>query len=189
MSHTVPKDDFKWFGEGFDGFPKHLPEDCVEYMIYVIDAKLSDLQKRERLQHIQRVANDLEKRLLKEYIWQRESFKLSLVHEDGSLRFLFFKFYPAHNLRYGLLILCSGSWLLRGRTNYGDSVADEWLIVYLLRELSKQFSDAWIRIYDTDGEFLLIQAANALPKWLNPEVAENRVRDTAAMHILESTLT
>lgn len=68
------------------------------------------------------------------------------------------------------------TWLLRGRTNYGDSVADEWLIVYLLRELSKKFPDAWIRVYDTDGEFLLIEAANALPKWLNPEVAENRVR-------------
>ncbi|KAF2501041.1 SGT1-domain-containing protein [Lophium mytilinum] len=151
MAHSkVPKDDFKWFGEGFDGFPKHLPEDCVEYIIFVIDAKLSDIQKRERLQKIQRVATDLEKKLLKEYIWQRESFKLTLVHEDSS-------------------------WLLRGRTNYGDSVADEWLIVFLLRELSKQFSDAWIRLYDTDGEFLLIQAANALPKWLNPEVAENRV--------------
>lgn len=54
-------------------------------------------------------------------------------------------------------------------------MADEWLIVYLLRELSNKFPDAWIRVYDTDGEFLLIEAANALPKWLNPEVAENRV--------------
>lgn len=70
---------------------------------------------------------------------------------------------------------CAGTWLLRGRTNYGDSVADEWLIVYLLRELSKKFPDAWTRVYDTDGEFLLIEAANTLPKWLNPEVAENRV--------------
>lgn len=64
---------------------------------------------------------------------------------------------------------------LRGRTNYGDSVEDEWLIVYLLRELSKQFPDAWIRIFDADGEFLLIEAANVLPPWLNPEVAEFRV--------------
>jgi hypothetical protein len=85
MAHAVPKDDLKWFGEGFDGFPKHLPEDCVEYMIYVIDSKLSDYQKRERLQNIQRVANDLEKKLLKEYIWQRETFKLSLIYEDGTV--------------------------------------------------------------------------------------------------------
>ena len=64
---------------------------------------------------------------------------------------------------------------LRGRTNYGDSVEDEWLVVYILRELSKQHVDVWIKIVDTDGEFLLIEAANALPRWLNPEIADNRV--------------
>lgn len=147
----APQDDFKWFGEGFDGFPKRLPDDTVEYIIYVIDAKLSsDSQVRERLRTVETAANLLCKKLLKDYIWQRESFKLELRREDGT-------------------------WLLRGITNYGDSVADEWLIVYLLREISKQYPDAWIRVYDTDGEFLLIEAANALPKWLNPEVAENRV--------------
>jgi hypothetical protein len=145
-----PQDDLKWFGEGFDGFPKKLPDDVVEYIIYIIDTKLSDIQTRERLQAFQRSLQQLEKKFLKEYIWQREALKLELVREEGR-------------------------WLLKGRTNYGDSVADEWLIVWLLRELSKEFRDAWIRIYDTDGEFLLIEAANALPKWLNPEVAENRV--------------
>jgi hypothetical protein len=143
-------DDLKWFGEGFDGFPKKLPEDVVEYIIFVIDARLSDIQIRERLQAFQRALHSLEKKFLKEYIWQRDAINLDLVREENR-------------------------WLLKGRTNYGDSVADEWLIVYFLRELSKEFKDAWIRIYDTDGEFLLIEAANALPKWLNPEVAEHRV--------------
>jgi hypothetical protein len=145
-----PQDDLKWFGEGFDGFPKKLPDDVVEYMVFIIDSRLSDIQTRERLQAFQRALNILEKKFLKEYIWQRDSLKLDLVREEHR-------------------------WLLRGRSNYGDSVADEWLIVYLLRELSKEFKDAWIRIYDSDGEFLLIEAANALPRWLNPEVAENRV--------------
>ncbi|KAF1920438.1 SGT1 protein-domain-containing protein [Ampelomyces quisqualis] len=145
-----PQDDLKWFGQGFDGFPKKLPDDVVEYIIFVIDTTLSDIQTRERLQAFQRSVWQLEKKFLKEYIWQREHLTLDLVREEGR-------------------------WMLKGRTNYGDSVADEWLIVWLLRELSKQFRDAWIRIYDTDGEFLLIEAANALPKWLNPEVAENRV--------------
>ncbi|KAI4655928.1 hypothetical protein J4E93_000644 [Alternaria ventricosa] len=145
-----PQDDLKWFGEGFDGFPKKLPDDVVEYMVFIIDSRLSDIQTRERLQAFQRALNALERKFLKEYIWQRDSLKLDLVREEHR-------------------------WLLKGRSNYGDSVADEWLIVYLLRELSKEFKDAWIRIYDSDGEFLLIEAANALPKWLNPEVAENRV--------------
>lgn len=67
---------------------------------------------------------------------------------------------------------------LRGLTNYGDSVDDEWLIVYILKELSKRFIELWVKVKDTDGEFLLIEAANALPRWLNPEIADNRVRDT-----------
>ena len=145
-----PQDDLKWFGEGFDGFPKKLPDDVVEYMVFIIDSRLSDVQTRERLQAFQRALNALEKKFLKEYIWQRDSLKLDLVREEHQ-------------------------WLLKGRSNYGDSVADEWLIVYFLREQSKEFKDAWIRIYDSDGEFLLIEAADALPKWLSPEVAENRV--------------
>lgn len=64
---------------------------------------------------------------------------------------------------------------LKGITSYGDSVEDEWLVVYLLREVSKGFPDLWIKIVDTDGEFLLIEAANTLPRWLNPEIADNRV--------------
>lgn len=33
----------------------------------------------------------------------------------------------------------------------------------------------FFRVHDSDGEFLLIEAANHLPKWLNPETATNRV--------------
>ena len=88
--------------------------------------------------------------LLKGFIWQRDGF--SLVEERKA-----------------------GKRVLSGRTNYGDSIDDEWLIVYVLRELSKQFADAWVRAVDSDGQFLLIEAADALPVWLNPEVAEFRV--------------
>ncbi|KAF2085403.1 SGT1-domain-containing protein [Saccharata proteae CBS 121410] len=147
----IPQDDFKWFGEGFDGFPKRLPDNCVEYAIHIITATpQTEAQTRERLRSVETAAKVLTKKYLKEYIWQRDSFDLELVRKDGV-------------------------WLLQGRAIYGDCVADEWLVVYLLMELSKQFPDAWIRVYDEAGEFLLIEAANALPKWLNPEVAENRV--------------
>ena len=146
----APRDDFKWFGEGFDGFPKSLPEDCVEYTIYIIDSKLMDLKRREQLRQVQSAVSKQTNELLKDFIWQRESFKLSLEREDGRS-------------------------FLRGRTNYGDSVEDEWLIVYILRELSKQFPEIWIRIADTDGQFLLIEAANVLPRWLNPEIADFRL--------------
>ncbi|CAK4033575.1 related to regulatory factor Sgt1 [Lecanosticta acicola] len=158
MDERLPDDGFKWFGEGFDGFPKRLPDDCVEYIIHVIDEKLnSTWALRNRLKEILKAANALKKERLAGYIWQRDAFDLTVhpkVELDGD---------------------STSKPYLRGRTNFGDSVADEWLIVYLLHELSKEFPDAWIRVYDTDGEFLLIEAANSLPKWLNPDIAEHRV--------------
>jgi hypothetical protein len=75
--------DFKWFNEGFDGFPKNLPEDCVEYSIYIIDTQLTDSEIRSQLRRVQSSASSLTKRLLKDYIWQRQSFNLDLVHENG----------------------------------------------------------------------------------------------------------
>ena len=78
-----------------------------------------------------------------------------------------------------------------GQTCFRDNVEDEWLIVYILFKLSERFEDLVIRqvpfygvctvdaeycsVSDSDGEFLLIEAANMLPKWVNPESAENRV--------------
>ena len=65
---------------------------------------------------------------------------------------------------------------------------DEWLIVYLLRELSRKFADLWIKTVDTDGEFLLVEAANVLPSWLNPENADNRVCDSLSARFKSGTL-
>lgn len=65
---------------------------------------------------------------------------------------------------------------LRGRSNYGDSIEDEWVVVYLLRELTKKHKDIWVKVVDSDGEFLLVEAAGALPAWVEPEIADNRVR-------------
>ncbi len=64
---------------------------------------------------------------------------------------------------------------LEGRMRVGDAVDDEWLVVYLLREISIKYPDLVISIRDSDGEFLLIEAANELPGWVTPENAENRL--------------
>lgn len=47
--------------------------------------------------------------------------------------------------------------------------------MYLLRELTKKHKDLWVKVIDSDGEFLLIEAAESLPSWLEPDVADNRV--------------
>ncbi|EMF08951.1 SGT1-domain-containing protein [Sphaerulina musiva SO2202] len=163
MEDQLPDDGLKWFGEGFDGFPKRLPDDCVEYVIHVVHGGLnSTAALRTRLNEILKAANEFKKTLLKDYIWQRQEFDLALHPKIDLSK-------PDQNEAVKTVPH------LRGRTDFGDSVADEWLVVHLLHELSKKFPDAWIRVYDTDGEFLLIEAANSLPKWLNPEIAENRV--------------
>lgn len=76
-----------------------------------------------------------------------------------------------HQLIDDLII---GLHYLHGITDYGDSIEDEWLIVYILRELTKQFPNLWVHVLDSDGEFLLVEAANVLPKWLSPENDANR---------------
>lgn len=80
---TEATDGFKWFGEGFDGFPRRLPDDCVEYVIYYIDAQSKDVDVRQKLREVQAGANSLTKKLLQGFIWQRETFKLELVREKG----------------------------------------------------------------------------------------------------------
>jgi len=163
-------EDFKWFGEGFDGFPRGLPDDCVEYTLYIIDTKLQQIDIRQKLREVQKLANILTKKLLEGYIWQRDNFKLDFAQEKGtSLECL-------RRSRAWVNAVTSGLQFLRGRTNHGDSIEDEWLIVYILHQLSREHPDVWIRVVDRDGQFLLIEAANQLPTWLNPEVAKFRVR-------------
>ncbi|KAJ6115710.1 hypothetical protein N7523_006127 [Penicillium sp. IBT 18751x] len=150
------EEDIAWFKSTFHPIPKpQLPDDSVEYYVYhlpspapaVIDQAV---ETRARLLEVQRTAAELTKELLKDYIWQRESFRLE-ISKDGGIT------------------------SLHGRTNFGDSIEDEWVVVYILRELTKRHKDIWVKVGDSDGEFLLIEAAGTLPAWLEPEVADNRV--------------
>jgi hypothetical protein len=64
---------------------------------------------------------------------------------------------------------------LVGRTEFRDNVEDEWFIVYLVFELTRKFREIVAVVTDSDGQFLLIEAANFIPKWLQPETSKNRV--------------
>lgn len=78
------QDKFKGFGAGFEGFPKRLPEDCVEYSLFIIDAKLKTNRERlARLETVRKAASKLTGTLLKEYIWQRDSFRWEIESKDG----------------------------------------------------------------------------------------------------------
>lgn len=64
---------------------------------------------------------------------------------------------------------------MTGETDVGDCIDDEWLITYALFEISRRVPECVIRTEDSDGDFLLIEAAYYLPEWLEPETSENRV--------------
>lgn len=64
---------------------------------------------------------------------------------------------------------------LHGLTFFGENVQDEWFIVEILFRLTEQFPDLIARIVDNDGEFMLIEAAEVLPKWANPDTCVQRV--------------
>ncbi|KIY03192.1 uncharacterized protein Z520_01659 [Fonsecaea multimorphosa CBS 102226] len=151
---SATEEDIAWFRSTFHPIPRPaLPDDCIEYSLYIASPALDpshDSELRLRLREVQKYATELHRQYLKDYIWQRQGFSLELNKEDG-LSFL------------------------RGQTEYGDSVEDEWVIVWLLRELTRKFNDLWVKVTDSDGEFLLIEASGTLPSWLEPDVAENRV--------------
>ncbi len=77
---------------------------------------------------------------------------------------------------------------LNGVLRFGDNIEDEWFVVFLLFEVSKAFPEIIVRymiifddnlidisITDNDGQFLLIESALCLPKWLKPEISHTRV--------------
>ena len=69
-----------------------------------------------------------------------------------------------------------------------EDLQEEWFLVYLFINLTSKFDIGVryacvfltcvainFRITDSDGEFLLIEAAKYIPKWINPENSEGRV--------------
>ncbi|KIL70987.1 hypothetical protein M378DRAFT_66554 [Amanita muscaria Koide BX008] len=89
--------------------------------------------------------------LLQDFIWHRDSFELKVVENPESDGFI-----------------------LQGFMRVGDSIDDEWSVVWLLKLISAK-EDLAISVFDSDGEFLLIEAAEALPAWVEPSNSENRV--------------
>ncbi|KAL4707695.1 hypothetical protein ACJJTC_014876 [Scirpophaga incertulas] len=90
-----------------------------------------------------------------EYIWHKDELKFHVSHCDINTENI-----PIY---------------LRSTTCFGDNIEDEWFIVYLVMEISKNFNDVIIQMSDNDGEFLLIEAAPYLPTWVKPDYTENRV--------------
>ena len=91
--------------------------------------------------------------LIQDYLWEYDGFDLSASQSAGD----------------------AARPYLHGSSCYGDNVDDEWFITYVLFEITRRFRDVTVQVCDDDGEFLLIEAANVLPKWITVENSENRV--------------
>nr|VWO94110.1 Uncharacterized protein [Ganoderma boninense] len=129
--------------------PPTISEDLLHYTLY-LPSEQSDRVSATTLaalllDHIQSLINGL--------LWHRDAFELKVAPD------------PEGN---------ADCWVLEGRMRVGDCIDDEWCTVWLLRELSSKW-DLVISIFDSDGEFLLIEAAEELPSWVTPTNAENRV--------------
>lgn len=149
--------------EIFDKTPT-IPEDTLQYALY----PPPDLSDKTSVTTFAACVEAYIETLLPGFLWHRDPFELKVV---------------ANPDRDG--------WILEGRMRVGDSVDDEWCVVWLLREVSAKWAViiryvvyfscvslnlSYTSVFDSDGEFLLIEAAEALPAWVKPTNAENRVR-------------
>ncbi|KAJ3054834.1 hypothetical protein HK097_000699 [Rhizophlyctis rosea] len=135
-----------------DAFSRGLDEeDAVVYNIYW-NHSITDADPASQLTDALARITSFASHLTYQYIWQKDSFVL-VVAEDKETKSPF----------------------LHGRTRFGDCIEDEWFIVYILREITREFPETVISVRDMDGEFLLIEAAQHLPSWLDPSTSKNRV--------------
>lgn len=143
--------------------PPAISEDTVQYRLYPAQRSADKVSVLALATVLKYYADEL----LPGFLWHRDPFELKVVSDTNG-------------------------WLLEGTVRVGDCVDDEWCVVWLLVEISKKW-DMVIRsaplrlprfpvfklfrsVSDSDGEFLLIEAAEVLPSWVTPSNAENRVR-------------
>jgi hypothetical protein len=69
--------------EDFDGFRMSVSEDYAEYMLFVIGDKVNS--NLPSLEAVRKAADRKLDQLAKDYIWQREPFKLEAKTQKGAL--------------------------------------------------------------------------------------------------------
>ena len=127
--------------------------------------------------------------LVQDYIWQRQPFNLHTCIFNSSSSTPP-PWYKASSKTGALLPTArpAADHFLWGRVEFGDNVEDEWFIAWLLMDITRHFPSVVARIWDDDGEFLLIEAAFSLPRWLTPEAASNRVwLSNGSIHLIPLT--
>ncbi|KAK6293682.1 hypothetical protein J4Q44_G00360080 [Coregonus suidteri] len=127
-----------------------VQEDMVQYCLFLVQPNLSDTQADEL--HLQQLVEEILAKvapLLMQYIWQQQPFNLKYHTEKGGV--------PAH---------------IGGSAVFGDSVEDEWFIVYLLFQITQAFPELAAR-----GELYILPcpsrcSGDGLPRDAVPSVTQ-----------------
>ncbi|KAJ6641855.1 Protein ecdysoneless [Pseudolycoriella hygida] len=137
-------------------------EDYVEYFLFP-DLKTSS-PVEDVLQTVIQQIKAIADRYCEKYIWHKDGFRVTPRYSNASLlienQLDNCDELPAH---------------IYGITHFEENIQDEWFIVSLLFEISRQIPGIIVRVVDADGEFMLIEAAEHLPEWANPETCEQRL--------------
>lgn len=156
-------------------------DDFVEYFLFPNIGEVSEGEEDDILCETLQQIDAIAKSYAANYIWHKDSFALKKRNRNSHLlnpesqgesckrRFIdWFR-----NLFCDVLDQLPAH--LHGITYFGDNIQDEWFIVSLLMHLTREVAGLIVRVCDSDGEFLLIEAADHLPEWANPEACEQRV--------------
>ncbi|CAM9494379.1 unnamed protein product, partial [Scytosiphon promiscuus] len=123
-------------------------EDLIQYKIFA-----DEWGSIEYLQQLRESVLQLVDSITTGFIWHREPFTLSVaVPAEGTVE--------PH---------------LTGEQVFGGNVSDEWFVCYLLFTITSAFKGLTACVRDNDGEFLLIEAATAIPPFLSPANSNHRV--------------
>ena len=124
----------------------------VRYHVFVHNEHVDDGKKEKLLSRTCDECLAYVAGLMENYIWHWEKFDL--------------RFSPASPEYTNCLY---------GSVDFRGNMDDEWFVVYLLLRLSSWKKELFIKITDDDGQFLLAEAAHALPDWAEPDTCENRL--------------
>uniref|UniRef100_A0A8D9AJ19 Protein ecdysoneless homolog n=1 Tax=Cacopsylla melanoneura TaxID=428564 RepID=A0A8D9AJ19_9HEMI len=134
------------------------PENHLEILIFPDESEDSSTSLNTCLNRI----NSVVEKYSKDYIWHMD--KLTFEPKNVNCHSDTFTFRKDSLPPYLYTSLC-----------FGENVEDEWFTLYILFQLTEEIPGIVIRVWDSDGEFLLIEAADHLDSWCNPESCSEKV--------------
>jgi hypothetical protein len=165
---TLNEDHLGFFGLRDDNY--RPDENVVHYELHpVLDTHCCQNDTTNRLEKLlERIMSHVQVHT-GGYIWQRDAFNLHVSSTPPSKK----------DVEHPILT---------GSVYFEDNIEDEWFVTWLLLDITRNFPVS-ARVSDNDGDFILIEAAYYLPRYLKPDVATNRIWLHAGnLHIIPPTL-